>query len=151
DSTQATSYRVGESATLVLIKGGVITGTVTTASGELVVGVRVRAQMIRDGNGQRTRYGAAIRERTTDDRGVYRLYGLPTGTYLVMAGGGYGYSGSTAYNNDSPTYAPSSNRDTAAQITVQAGVETANVEIRYRGEPGHTVSGIASGPQGPEM
>jgi Carboxypeptidase regulatory-like domain len=151
DSTQTTSYRVGDTITLVMIKGGVITGAVTSSTGDPLVGVRVRAQMIRDGNGQQSRYGATIRERTTDDRGIYRIYGLPTGTYLVFAGGGTNYPGSsTAYENDSPTYSPSSTRDTAAEINVRTGEETAGVDIRYRGELGHTVSGIARGPQGPE-
>ena len=76
DSTQAPYYRVGDSVRLQLIKGGVITGTVTTSAGEPVVGVRVQAYMIRDGNGQPSRYGMPFRERTTDDRGVYRIYGL---------------------------------------------------------------------------
>ncbi len=149
DSTQATYYRIGDSVTLVLIKGGVITGSVTTSAGEPVVGVRVRAQNIRDGNGQPSRYGAMFRERTTDDRGVYRIYGLPTGTYLVLAGGAGNFSSSDVnpYDTDAPTFSPSSTRDTAAEINVRAGEETANVDIRYRGEPGHVVSGIASGPQ----
>ena len=137
--------------TLVLLKGGVITGSVTTSEAEPVVGVRVRAQMIRDGNGQPSRYGAIFRDRMTDDRGMYRIYGLPTGTYLVMAGGGgnsFGFV--SAYDTDAPTYSPSSTRDTAAEINVRAGEETANVDIRYRGEPGHIVSGIASGPQSAE-
>ena len=88
DSTQSTYYRIGDSITIVLLKGGVITGSVTNSGAEPVVGVRVRAQMIRDGNGQPSRYGATIRDRLTDDRGIYRIYGLPTGTYIVMAGGG---------------------------------------------------------------
>ena len=150
DSTQATSYRVGDNVTLVLIKGGVITGKVTTNSGEPVVRVRVRAQLVRDANGQRSRYGATMQERITDDRGVYRFYGLPTGTYLVLAGGGDGYA-STPFLNDAPTYAPSSTRDTAAEVAVQAGDETTNIDIRYRGDQGHTVSGIASGLQGPDF
>jgi len=151
DSTQSTSYRVGDNVTLVLIKGGVITGRVSTASDEPVIGVRVRAQLIRDGRGERSRYGATLQERTTDDRGVYRFYGLPTGTYLVLAGGGGNGNVSSAYRNDAPTYSPSSTRDTAAEIVVQAGEETTNVDIRYRGDQGHTVSGIASGLQGPEF
>jgi hypothetical protein len=149
DSTQATYNRVGDSVNLVLIKGGVITGTVTTSTGEPVVGVVVRAQNIRDGNGQPSRYGAILRERTTDDRGVYRIYGLPTGTYLVLAGGSGNFSGSgvNPYDTDAPTYSPSSARDTASEINVRAGEETSSVDIRYRGQPGHMVSGSASGPQ----
>jgi hypothetical protein len=149
DNTQASYYRVGDSVTLVLIKGGVITGTVTTPAGEPVVGARIRVQTIRDANGQPPRYGAAFREHPTDDRGIYRMYGLPTGTYLVSAGGGGNFRGSDvdAYGTDAPTYSPSSTRDTAAEINVRAGEETANVDIRYRGEPGRVISGVASGPQ----
>lgn len=152
DSTQATYYRVGDSATLVMVKGGVITGSVTTSGDELVVGVRVQAQMIRDGNGQPSRYGAMFREHTTDDRGVYRIYGLPSGTYLVMAGGvgSFWGSGLNAYGTDAPTYSPSSARETAGEIVVRAGEETTNVDIRYRGDSGHIVSGTANGPQAGE-
>lgn len=139
-------YRVGDAVRLELIKGGVITGTVTRPAGEPVVAVSVRAYMVRDGKGQPSRYGAPFREQTTDDRGVYRIYGLPTGTYLVSAGGGSSPSGYTvnAYDTDAPTYAPSSTRDAAMEVSVRSGEESANVDIRYRGEAGHAVSGVAS-------
>ncbi len=138
-------YRVGDSVRLEMIKGGVITGTVTRSTGEPVVAVPVRAYMIRDGKGQPARYGTPFREKTTDDRGVYRVYGLAMGTYLVAAGGGYNSPYNiNAYGTDVPTYAPSSTRDDATEISVRYGEETTNVDIRYRGEAGHAVSGIAS-------
>jgi hypothetical protein len=148
DSTQPTYYRVGDSVKLELIKGGVITGSVTKSTGEPVVAVPVRAYMIRDGNNRPPRYSSPFRERTSDDRGVYRIYGLAPGTYVVSAGGGSNFSGYgiNAYDSDIPTFAPSSTRDTATEVTVRAGEEVSNVDIRYRGEPGHTVSGIAIGP-----
>jgi Carboxypeptidase regulatory-like domain len=147
DNTQAAYYRVGDSVKLELIKGGVITGKVTTTTGDPVVAVRVRAHMIRDGNGQPSRYGTTFRDRTTDDRGVYRIYGLAPGTYIVSAGGGDNYSSFNvnAYDTDAPTYAPASTRDTAMEINVRAGEDTASIDIRYRGEPGHVVSGVANG------
>jgi hypothetical protein len=139
-------YRVGDSVRLELIKGGVITGTVTKSADEPVVAVPVRAYMVRDSNGQPSRYGAPFREQTTDDRGVYRIYGLPMGTYVVSAGGGGSSTGYivNAYGTDAPTYAPASTRDAAMEVNVRPGEETANVDIRYRGEPGHAVSGIAN-------
>jgi hypothetical protein len=139
-------YRVGDTVRLELIKGGVITGTVTRSAGEPVVAVSVRAYMVRDGKGQPARYGAQFREQTTDDRGVYRIYGLPTGTYLVSAGGGTSPGGYAvnAYDTDAPTYAPSSTRDAAMEVSVRSEEESANVDIRYRGEAGHAVSGLAS-------
>jgi hypothetical protein len=144
-------YRIGDSVTIHLLKGGVVTGTVTSPTGEPMVQTGVRAILIRDSNGKPpsgTRFPA---ERQTDDRGMYRIYGLASGTYLVSAGGGrgpYGFS-PNAYDGDAATYSPSSTRDTAAEIVVRAGEETPGVDIRYRGEPGHAVSGVVSGPMAP--
>lgn len=149
EQQQSTYYRVGDSVKLVQIKGGVITGTVTNSLGEPMVSIGVRAMLLRDANGQPPKYGLApFGEKTTDDRGIYRIYGLAPGTYQVMAGGSnrFGSFQVNPYDNDSPTYAPSSTRDTAAEIVVRAGDELNNVDIRYRGEPGRTVSGSASGP-----
>jgi len=145
-------YRPGESVTLVLTKGGVITGTVRNETGEPVEGVRVRASLVGDTRRVPWPYGLLLTEQTTDDRGVYRIYGLPTGTYVVRAGGaGAAQSEPDPFEKDVPTYAPSSNRDTAEEISVRAGEEMSNVDIRYRGGKGHVVSGSASGPTGVEM
>jgi len=138
-------YRVGDSVRLEMIKGGVITGAVTRSTGEPVVAVTVRAYLIRDSKGQPTRYGTPSQERNTDDRGVYRIYGLAPGVYLVAAGGGRSSAYNvSAYATDAPTYAPSSSRDTAAEIVVHTGGEIADVDIRYRGETGHAVSGVVN-------
>jgi hypothetical protein len=139
-------YRIGDSVTISLTKGGVITGTVTSSNGEPLVQANVRAIMIRDANGKQSSSGRFAIDRSTDDRGVYRIYGLPIGTYIVAAGGrgSYGYS-SNAYDTDAPTYAPASSRDTATEVAVRSGEEI-TVDIRYRGEPGHVVSGLVNGP-----
>jgi hypothetical protein len=144
-------YRIGDSATISLNKGGVITGTVTGPNGEPVVQAGVRAILIRDANDKPPPPGRFALDRPTDDRGAFRIYGLPTGTYILAAGGRgtYGYS-FNAYDSDAPTYAPSATRDTAAEISVRAGEET-TVDIRYRGEPGHAVSGVVGGPIMPNM
>jgi carboxypeptidase family protein len=141
DDNSPNNYRIGDKVTIVMIKGGVITGTVTSQTADPVVGVRVWAKMVRS-NGQPATSELMI-QRATDDRGLYRIYGLPTGTYVVWAGGGGEVmsSGWDPYDADVPTYSPSSTRDTAAEINVQAGAETTNIDIRYRGEPGRTVSG----------
>ncbi|MFN2498194.1 MAG: carboxypeptidase regulatory-like domain-containing protein [Pyrinomonadaceae bacterium] len=137
-------YRIGESVTVNLIKGGVITGTVLSLSGDPVTQVGVRAVLVRDANGQSPNFAGFQSQRTTDDRGVYRIYGLLPGTYVVFTGGRNSFGGITAYDNEAPTYAPSSTRDTAALITVGSGEET-TVDIKYRGEAGHAVSGTLLG------
>jgi protocatechuate 3,4-dioxygenase beta subunit len=135
-------YRVGDSVTMVLVKGGVITGAVTNQAGEPVVGVRVRAEMTRDAHRLPWPYVLFLPDRTTDDRGVYRIYGLPAGTYVVSAGGPSGwYSRVDAFDTDAPTYFPAATRDTAEAVTVRAGEEATNIDIHYRGEPGRKVSG----------
>ena len=142
----ANYYRVGDTVTVNLIKGGVITGSVQSPNGEPVVQVGVRAVMVRDANAQAPRYMGFQTQKTTDDRGIYRLYGLPPGTYVVSTGGRGTFSSSfDPYDSDAPTYAPSSPRDTAAEITVRAGEEISSVDIRYRGESGRTVSGFVTG------
>jgi len=145
----STVYRVGDSLNVTLTKGSVITGTVTSQTGEPIVGVRIHARMISaDSRQPAFPYSVFPLERTTDDRGVYRLYGLPAGTYVVWAGGGGGSNSPDidAFDDVIPTYSPASTRDTAVEITVHAGEETSNVDIRFRGEPGHVISGKAIQP-----
>lgn len=139
-------YQAGDSGTFVLVKGGVITGTVANVVGNPVIGVHVAARMIRDGKDQRSsRFESRV---STDDRGVYRIYGLPAGTYVVVAGSNDENLewGVNPFSNDIATYAPSSTRDTAEEITVRLGEERTNVDISYRGEQGRTISGTVAGP-----
>ena len=139
--TLAPAYRVGDTVKLVLMRGAVITGTVTNSSGEPMVAVRVRAFMVRDASGKLTK-GAVFSsgERPTDDRGIYRIFGLAPGTYVVQAGGGGPRPGVSITDMDAPTFAPSSTRDTATEVQVRSGEEV-TVDIRYRGEAGHSISG----------
>ena len=95
--------------------------------------------MVRNPNGEPLKIPSfGFREDMTDDRGIYRIYGLPPGTYIVAAAG-FGFSFSP-YSLDIPTYSPSTTRDNAAEISVRSGEES-SADIRYRGEPGHTISG----------
>ena len=179
ETSQPTYYRVGDSVTVTMEKGGVINGTVTDTDGQPVVAVRVRAMMVRDANGQPAS-GAIAAERLTDDRGVYRVFGLTPGVYVVSAGGGggggfgggpfggggfgggpgggrggggggVGFAGpaTAVYDRNAPTFAPSSTRDTAAEITVYTGDEVGNIDIKFRKEAGHTVSGNVKSPPAP--
>jgi hypothetical protein len=141
DPMSPTYYRIGETVRLEMVRGGAITGTVTNAVGEPVVAVRVRATMIRDAQGGIPKIlSFGLTEQPTDDRGIYRIYGLRPGTYIVSAGG-TGFAPSfNPYEGDVPTFAPSSTRDTAAEMVVRSG-EDSTIDIRYRGEPGHVISG----------
>lgn len=139
----ATHYRIGDNVRLELIRGGVITGSVTNAAGEPLIALTVQAWMVRDAKGRAAKIPFTFyMQQQTDDRGIYRLFGLMPGTYVVSTGGNgvsQGYQ-LNPYGADTPTYAPSSTRDGAAEISVHAGEES-TVDIRYRGEPGHAISG----------
>lgn len=141
-------YRLGEVVNFTLIKGGVITGRVTNALGEPVIAVPIRAERIADAEGRKTAvqswYG---QQRKTDDRGIYRVYGLPAGKYIVSVGGTTGYrsDSSKTYESDTPTYYPSSTRDAATEVTVNSGDEVRGIDIRYRPEKGHSISGKVTG------
>jgi hypothetical protein len=149
DDTQPPVYRTGDSVTLVLTKGGVITGTVTNQAGEPIVGVNVRAGMVNAPNRfPYTYYGVGV-AAITDDRGIYRIYGLPEGTYVVWAGSGEGYTSNIdPYEGEIPTYAPASTRDAAQEIAVRPGAEASGIDIQYRGGSGHAVSGKARASEG---
>jgi hypothetical protein len=152
DSVDRQYYRPGEAVTLRMIKGGVIAGTVTNPEGEPMVAARVSAVRVRDGEGRAIRGAGASGTsslRQTDDRGVYRLYGLQSGSYLIVVnGGGASYYPSSAYDGDAPTYHPSTTRDAAAEVTVNTGDEISGIDVRYRGDRGHIVSGTLSGSLG---
>jgi len=80
-------FKTGDSVTLRVRKGGVITGAVTSSSGEPVVAVQVNAVRIRDLEGKPITAFATGFPRFTDDRGIYRIFGLTPGVYVVSAGG----------------------------------------------------------------
>ena len=141
-------YRVGDAVTINMLKGAVITGTVTNAAGDPMVQAGVRAVMVRDANGQEPVTARFPVERMTDDRGIYRIYGLPPGTYIISAGGRSTMGGfqSNAYDTNAPTYAPAATRDTAAEINLRAGDEVTGVDIHFRGDVGHAISGSITNP-----
>lgn len=138
-------YRPGDVVNLSMMKGGVITGAVTNSSGEPVVGVTVSLARLRDGENRPIRGASQSNSRQTDDRGVYRLYGLLPGSYLVLANGGQSSFQSSGFETDVPTYYPSTTRDAAGEVVVRAGQEISGIDIRYRGDRGHTVSGTLTG------
>ena len=158
-------YRPGDNATITLIKGGVITGRVTNSLGEAVVAALVRAIKIREPNSKPVRMSADVGSQInqsmdmilgpfqTDDRGIYRIYGLTPGYYQVAAGGrsgaGFSFGVGNAYDGDAPTYFPSSTLETAEDVSVLAGEEAANIDIRYRGNRGHSIGGMVTVSGGP--
>ena len=138
-------YRPGDTITFTMVKGGVITGRVTDPDGNPVISIPIALIRVRDGEGNKlnaqvTGLGTA---RTTDDRGVYRIYGLLPGTYIVAASPNSAFSGLTQFSpyvGQMPTYHPSATRDTATEVKVDYGTEASGIDIRFRAETGRTIS-----------
>jgi len=144
-------HKPGDSVSLVVRKGGAITGRVTNADGDPVVGVQISATLLRDERGRRNEstYGSS---RYTDDRGIYRIFGLPPGSYIVAAGSKLvGSANVNAFGDDVPTYHPSSTRDTAAEVSLPPGGEANGIDSRYRAEKGSAISGLIIDPGLPEQ
>ena len=143
--------RVGDAVTVRMLRGGVITGRVVNASGEPVIGITVEASRVRDENGKRVTEQTNMNEmglgRQTDDRGVYRIYGLAPGSYLVSVGArSMGFSiKPTPFVGRAKIYYPSATRDTAVEVTVRSGEEASGIDIRYRVERGAALSGKVTG------
>lgn len=140
-------YRPGEVASITLVRGGVITGQVTDINGAPVSGISVRALRITDPEGHPATLGG--RDRKTDDRGVYRIYGLAPGDYLVMAFEQPANSSRPSeYDGKAPTFYPSNRRATAEEVTVRSGEEAVGINISFRGETGYIISGTFREPPG---
>lgn len=139
-------HLIGSNVRVTMIRGGVITGLVTNAKGEPVVGVPVHAALQSAEVSIANFFtGGGISE--TDDRGIYRIYGLLPGQYTVHAGGNgqFGTFTPSGFDMDVPSYYPSATRDTAVPVSVRSGDETSGIDIKYKGLEGHSISGVVLG------
>ena len=131
---------------LSLVRGAVITGRITDAEGKPVVEQEVRLSFV-DQTGQQTASGSGYATNylmyRTDDRGIYRLYGLPPGFYKVSAGrdamdpDGLGSTQGSFYLR---TFYPDTTDIAKAKvIELTEGSETTNIDIKL-GQRGETFS-----------
>ena len=119
-----------------LTRGGVITGRITDADGRPVIEERISLIAV-DQNGVVVR-GPTIRSANfmmyqTDDRGLYRIYGLPAGHYKLSAGDegrGGGLRAAAAGSYPRTYYPDAAEMGKAAIIDVSEGGETKNIDIK---------------------
>lgn len=118
-----------------LLRGGVITGRVTDADGKPVVEERVTPEIV-DQNGNPTKQPALFmwnyQMTQTDDRGVYRIYGLSAGRYRVSVGRNEsGFIGSRSNTYYPLTfYGDTTDATKATVVELQEGSEAGNIDIR---------------------
>jgi protocatechuate 3,4-dioxygenase beta subunit len=141
------SITIGENEALkdidfILLRGGVITGRITDLEGRPIIGEFVRLSSETKGAPSQTDMILGGTKYLTDDRGVYRLYGLAPGHYKVSVGnapseGSRGLAGGGPYVQ---TFYPGvAEEEKATLVEVKEGTETTNIDIT----PGSASKGFA--------
>lgn len=139
-SPQGKSLKVSEgenveNVDIEIYRGGVITGRVTNSQGQPLFGKQVMLSKLEEDRlpGASAVHGPNLEMHLTDDRGVYRLYGLPVGRYLVSVGIPYS-SGAVSVSSNGAFYPQTfhpgaANESEAKVIEVTEGSEIAGVDI----------------------
>jgi hypothetical protein len=116
-----------------LIRGGVVTGKVTDSDSRPIIDQAVNLQNVdnqqRGGGGPPGPTGSF----RTDDRGVYRIYGIPAGHYTISIGAQQRFSALSTVNGQQAykqTYYPNATDQTqATTFEVAEGAEVPNIDI----------------------
>jgi protocatechuate 3,4-dioxygenase beta subunit len=117
-----------ENIDFTLIRGGVITGKITDSDGRPLVEEGVSLYPVQDNSVQMSRAYSMRPAAQTDDRGIYRIFGVRPGNYRVSAGQTQNWGRrSTSYKQ--AFYPGASDISEAGIIEVTEGSETTNVDI----------------------
>ena len=113
-----------------LLRGGVITGKVTNADGQPVIEEQINLAVPEGSKQSEPVMRLNMYFYQTDDRGIYRIFGLPPGKYTVSTGTGQPGVGVRSGVKYKQTYYPSVTDSAQARvIEVSEGSETTNVDI----------------------
>lgn len=117
---------------MTLTRGGVITGRVIDANGQPLVQESIRLFFLDDRGEKLPAYLPYGPLYATDDRGIYRIFGIPAGRYILSVGvdtkNGGARMGATTYYP--LTYHPDVTEQSKATIVeVTAGAETTGIDI----------------------
>ena len=150
--------RALDNISIVLQKGGVISGKVLDQKGEPVTDAQLMALRRIAPPGAMSALPRLVPApmqgpQQTNDIGEYRVSGLPPGEYFLAASprgmgfGGPGTTSTTGHGGGTPTptmtYYPGTVDQAGAQsITVAAGAEVSNIVFVLQSAPAYRVSGI---------
>ena len=146
-SRQTIPVGAGESVedlSVELVRGGVITGKLVDRAGNPIAEQSVVAMRI-PGDGESGQTNGPPGMGSSDDRGVYRIYGLPTGRYVVCAGD----QSDDEYDRSDGreiryrrSYFGGAKFEEAKRVEVTIGSEASDVDIVLtRASAGYAVSG----------
>lgn len=129
-----------------LTRGGVVTGRVIDAQGRPVVGQIITLTPVEEGDKKPQQFDPLAASPfgksmyMTDDRGIYRLYGLNAGRYLVSLGApnASGINLNLKRNYQAQTFHPGvTDKSKAAIVEIKEGGEATGIDIRL-GLPSQT-------------
>jgi len=115
-----------------LARGGVITGRATDSEGRPLIEEQITLLPAEGNNQERQPYGLSHLINQTDDRGVYRIFGIPQGKYKVALGqseDGFGARGPRRSKYKQTFHPTVTDPSKAAVIEVTEGSEATNVDI----------------------
>ena len=127
-----------------LVRGGVITGRITDVDGNPVIGEQVGVHGSNVGNETWSFENARNR---TDDRGIYRIFGLAAGEYRVSAGRDDASAMGSVMSRSGglylKTYYPGTSKQSEAKILeLKEGAELSNIDfVVGRASDGFAISG----------
>lgn len=134
---QSIAVAEGEAITKIdfaLVRGGVVTGRITDSDGRPVIAERVSvvAKGTPDAGRPTTMFDGP--RNMTDDRGIYRVYGLGPGSYKVSIGqaastGGVSVMGMGASQYPKTFYPGVAEEVQATIIEINEGTEVSNIDI----------------------
>lgn len=141
-----------------MTRGGVVTGLVTDEHGRPARGVPMRIQEARTIAGERVVSAVNITPGTagekTDDRGEFRLFGLPPGEYIVSAmpdddSGGLTRAAGGGTVGYVPVYYPGTTVAADARtVTVKAGEDAGGIDFRLQRVRTARIEGSIGAPEG---
>ena len=147
---RAISVAEGETITKIdfaLVRGGVITGRITDTDGHPVIGELVNVVAKDTPNAGRAMTMFDGPRNKTDDRGVYRIYGLSPGNYKVSIGqaaaaGGVSIMGMGGSHYTKTFYPGVADEAKATILEINEGTEVSNIDIvASKSGRGFSVSG----------
>lgn len=125
-----------------LVRGGVITGKITDADGHPVIEERVNLVPVQQGSQRGPVYSISTSFQT-DDRGIYRMFGIRPGRYKISIGEGEGGFYRTIGRGGAapPTtyYSDATDAAKAKVVEIDEGTEANNIDITI-GQPSHGYS-----------
>ena len=121
-----------EDVNLALVPGGVIAGKITDSEGKPVIAQHVKIMPVFDSPPMQLSPHMLTRlfiENTTDDRGIYRAFGVPPGKYKVSVGESGGLSRGPQQRFAETFYPSVTDVAKATTIEVTEGSEKTGVDI----------------------